>query len=112
MPIPESLLSTLRASLARLIPTDQDAGAVELGAEAFIHERIAENPDLLVVYERGLTSLAEQSFPDLSPDQQDEILRTAETRYPEFISVFANHAIEAVYTHPEGLQIVGFQVTH
>ncbi|MBC8063332.1 MAG: gluconate 2-dehydrogenase subunit 3 family protein [Chlorobia bacterium] len=111
MPIPDPLLPTLRAALARLIPADQDLGALELGAEAFIHERIAENPGLLVVYERGLTALADQDFTTQTPDQQDEILRNAETRYPEFIPVIANHAIEAVYTHPEGLRMVGFKVT-
>jgi hypothetical protein len=111
VPIPDPLLPILRAALARIIPADQDPGAVELGAEAFIQERIAENPDLQVVYERGLTALQEASFDSLSTEEQDEMLRVFEERYPEFITVISTHATEVVYTHPVGLKMVGFEVT-
>jgi hypothetical protein len=111
VPIPDALLPTLRATLARLVPTDQDPGALDLGAEAFIQARIAENPDIQVLYERGLTALYEQSFPALTPEEQDSILQSFETRYPEFLTLTAQHAVEAVYSQPAGWQMVGFEVT-
>ena len=111
MPIPDPLLPTLRAALARIVPADQDPGAVELGAEAFIQERIAENPDLQVVYERGLSALQENGFDNLTSEEQDQMLRDFEDRYPEFMPVIAAHAVEVVYTQPAGFKMVGFEVT-
>jgi hypothetical protein len=110
MPIRDDLLPTLRAVLARLVPTDQDPGGAELGAEAFIRGRIVEYPDLQMVYERGLEALTEQDFLSQPAAGQDELLRQFDTRYPEFMAVAAAHAIEAVYTHPIGLAMVGFEV--
>jgi hypothetical protein len=111
MPVREDHLPTLRAVLARLVPTDHDPGAVELGAEPFVQGRIAEYPDLQVVYERGLEALVEQDFVGRSTAEQDELLKEFDNRYPEFMAVAAAHAIEAVYTHPVGLAMVGFEVT-
>lgn len=111
MPIPSHLEETLRAVLARLVPADNDPGAVELGGEAFINERIAAEPELLAVYERGLSLLAEHGFSSLAGDDQDGLLKVLEAKMPEFFSVVCNHAIEAVYVHSEGLRMVGFEVT-
>lgn len=111
MPVRDDLLPTLRAVLARLVPTDQDPGAVELGAEPFVQSRIVEYPDLEVVYERGLNALMERDFLSQTAAHQDELLREFDDRYPEFMAVAAAHAIEAVYIHPQALAMVGFEVT-
>ncbi len=108
MPIPDSLLPTLEALLDRLVPRDQDPGAVELGAVAFIQERVAQDPVLLPIYTQGLQKLADRGFAPLDATRQDDLLKTWD---PEFVALAATHAIEAVYTHPEGLRIAGFQVT-
>lgn len=108
VPIPESLLSTLEALLARLVPRDQDPGAVELGAVAFVQERLTHDPALVPIYTQGLQGLADRGFADLDATRQDDFLKTWD---PEFVALAATHAIEAVYTHPEGFRIAGFQVT-
>lgn len=108
MPIPDALLPTLEALLARLVPQDQDPGALQLGGVDFIKERVTQEPTLLPIYTRGLQGLAGRGFADLDASRQDELLKGWDQ---DFLALAATHAIEAVYTHPEGLRIVGFQVT-
>lgn len=111
MLVRDDLMPTLRAVLARLVPTDQDPDALELGAEAFIEGRMTEFPDLRTVYEGGLDALVERDFIGRSNPDQDALLQDFESRYPEFMAVVAAHAVEAVYIHPRGLAMVGFEVT-
>lgn len=111
MPIREVLIPTLEALVARIVPADQDPGALELGAVAFIRDRIEDSPELLPVYEAGLNDLVDRGFLNLSEPAQDEALQELETQFPEFVGLVTTHCIEAVYVHPEGLRMVGFEVT-
>lgn len=111
VPIREDLIPTLEALVARIVLADQDPGARELGAVAFIQDRIEDSPELLPVYESGLKNLANLGFLNLSELAQDEALQEVEKQLPEFFSLATTHCIEAVYVDPKGLKMVGFEVT-
>ena len=98
----------MEALLSRLVPTDADPGAVELGAAEFIEDRLSEDPALAPIYIRGLEELAQRGFANLDTSRQDDLLKVADSK---FMHLAATHAIEAVYTHPAGLSLVGFEVT-
>lgn len=111
MPIREDLIPTLEALVARIIPADQDPGARELGAVGFIQDRVESDSELRSAYEAGLEALAENGFLSLAEVDQDKALREFERLNPEFLSIATTHCIEAVYVHPRGLDMVGFEVT-
>lgn len=110
MALKERQLIILRAALARMVPADQDPGAVEVGAEVFIQGVVHERPEWLDVYLAGLQSLDELGFLELTSEQQDACLQRLESQGP-FVGLLAQHAIEAFYTSQVGLEMVGFQVT-
>lgn len=109
MAFTEPQLIILRAALARMVPADQDQGAVEVGAEVFVQGVIHERPEWLEVYLGGLQSLDELGFSELTPEQQDACLQRLESQGP-IVGLLAQHAIEAFYTSRVGLEMVGFQV--
>lgn len=111
MPIREDLVPTLEALVARIIPADQDPGARELGAANFIQVRVEDAPELLSIYEDGLQNLLDKDFLNRSEVEQVELVRAVEREMPEFLTLVITHCIEAVYVHPEGLRMVGFEVT-
>lgn len=110
MSFTEPQLIILRAALARMVPVDQDLGAVEVGADEFIQSVMHMRPEWLEVYLGGLQSLDELGFLELTPEQQDVCLQRLVSQGP-FVDLLAQHAIEAFYTSQAGLEMVGFQVT-
>lgn len=111
MPIREDLIPILEALIARIIPADQDPGARELGAVRSIQTRIEAEPDLQSTYEVGLQNLLDKDFLNRIEVEQIELVHTIENEMPEFLSLVTTHCMEVVYVHPEGLRMVGFEVT-
>ena len=101
---------TVEAMTARIIPTDDDPGALEAGCVNFIDKALAhEDSNLQPKYEvglRGLTDVAKlrfrKDFVELGPKQQDEILASLEDgtadRWPEG-GVSSEQFFETVRVH-------------
>jgi gluconate 2-dehydrogenase gamma chain len=78
---------TVEAISARIIPTDEEPGAVEAGCVNFVDKALArEDSQALVLYRLGLVGLdvvAGRSFGkpfvELAPGQQDEVLGALES---------------------------------
>jgi gluconate 2-dehydrogenase gamma chain len=83
----EAQWKTVAAITARIIPTDEEPGALEAGCVNFIDKALAhEDAKLKPVYEKGLAGLDgvskskhEKPFIDLTPEQQDAILTAIES---------------------------------
>ena len=87
----EAEWKTVAAVTARIIPTDEEPGAIEAGCVSFIdkalaHEEAAQKP----VYAAGFAGLEavskrhfEKSFVDLEPGNQDEILSALASGHAE-----------------------------
>lgn len=91
-----------------MIPEDEDPGALSLGCEEFVLARIAEELDLYDLYVLSLSSLQAAGFETLSTSGQDALLSAVPSA---FVEQLAAHAMEAAYTHPVGMKMVGFEVT-
>jgi len=82
---------TVEAVTARIIPTDQDPGAVEANCVNFIDKALAhEDANAKPLYQKGLAGLDAVSkrrftkpFVDLTPEQQDDVLAAVESGKPE-----------------------------
>lgn len=78
---------TLEAMTGRIIPTDQDPGAIEANCVNFIDKALAhEDAALLPQYREGLPAVDRvaverfgASFAELPPNQQDEVLIVLES---------------------------------
>ena len=111
---------TVEAVTARIIPTDQEPGAIEAGCVNFIDKALAhEDAKLKPVYEKGIAGLdlvAKQKhakpFVELGPEQQDDVLVAVESgkaegwpsgRVPaaEFFAVVRMHTIVGFLADPK-----------
>ena len=78
---------TVEAITGRIIPTDQDPGAIEANCVNFIDKALAnEDSDLLPAYREGLIEIDRiavdrfgAEFAELAPDAQDEVLVALES---------------------------------
>jgi hypothetical protein len=111
VPLDPALVPILRALLARLVPADDAHGAVEIGAEIFILSLLDDYPEWSEIYRIGLSELSQIGFDNLTVHAQDEALHRLEQEGSQFLHLAAQNAIEAFYTGPTGLELVGFQVT-
>lgn len=76
----------VEAITGRIIPTDEDPGAIEAGCVNFIDKALAyEEAELLPLYRTGLAAVRrlarqrfDRSFGDLSPHRQDRLLADLE----------------------------------
>jgi len=118
--LPDDLIPTLRGALERMIPADDDPGALDLDCDRFVLELLAPDATLAGFYEAGLRALKNEGFDKLSPEAKDRFLAKLEitkeragwTISPaSFVETLSQHAIEGFYTHPQGWQVVGFEVT-
>ena len=78
---------TVEAITARIIPTDEDPGAIEANCVNFIDKALAnEDARLLTAYREGLAEIDRiavqrlgSGFAELDPDRQDELLAALES---------------------------------
>jgi len=92
----------LAAVLARIIPADHDPGALELGVEAFVRERMALDQRLADEVSQLLNRLP-SDFGNLDSNLQDELLQGDSLNY------LAQIAWEGALANNEpGLKMVGF----
>ena len=103
-----------------MIPADDDPGALDLDCERFVLELLAPDSELAGFYEAGLRALQREGFEKLDTAGRDRLLSKLEqsqqrpgwTVNPSaFVETLAQHAMEGFYTHPQGWQTVGFEVT-
>ncbi len=106
---------TLEAMTGRIIPTDQDPGAIEANCANFIDKALAhEDAELLPQYREGLPAVDRvaverfgASFAELPPNQQDEVLIALESgEVPGWVpaAVSSDEFFETVRSHT----IIGF----
>lgn len=74
MPSVEDVL--LDAVIDRIIPADEDPGALDLGTPAYVRARLAANPDLARKIEQGLAGLG--AFAALDTSERDAVLLAIE----------------------------------
>ena len=111
---------TVEAITARIIPTDEDPGAIEAGCVNFIDKALAnEDEALRIEYEAGVLGIDtvsqirfKKSFVDLDGDEQDTVLASLEsgiaTGWPtgpvgseQFFSTVRNHTIIGFLADPK-----------
>jgi Gluconate 2-dehydrogenase subunit 3 len=75
----------LRAVIGRIIPSDQDPGALDLGTDRFVLKHLAADHVLAAAIRQGLESLDAEAlakfrkrFVALAAEEQDELLRSIE----------------------------------
>jgi gluconate 2-dehydrogenase gamma chain len=112
----EAEWKTVEAITGRIIPTDQEPGAIEAGCVNFIDKALAhEDAALMPVYRAGLPGVDAVSrrrfakpFVELAAEQQDEVLAAVESGkadgWPAGSKVPAPKFFEAVRAHT----IIGF----
>jgi len=110
-------LTTLRATLDRLIPADDFPGAWEVGCGEYVSRQLSgQLAHLLPDYRVGLDGLNAEAiaefggkFSELNTDQQDALLQRVEsgqvrsewlTPPAAFFSMLVNHAAEGYYADP------------
>jgi gluconate 2-dehydrogenase gamma chain len=110
---------TLEALVDRIIPADQDPGALWAGAANFIDRQlVGPYRKLQKTYRLGLTGIHETSvaifgkrFTALAPEQRDEVLRALEkdqapgetwkrTSAKEFFDLVVSHTMQGFYGDP------------
>ncbi|MBN9501367.1 MAG: hypothetical protein BGO01_00630 [Armatimonadetes bacterium 55-13] len=120
MAVADDLRETLRGALDRMIPADDDPGALDLDCDRFVLELLDSDAELAAFYENGLRNLHAEGFDSLPPDEKDRLLSELESCSSRdgwavspsaFVEAMAQHAMEGFYTHPKGWQTVGFEVT-
>ena len=111
---------TVEAITARIIPTDEDPGAMEAGCVNFIDKALAnEDEALRAQYEAGVLGIDtvsqtrfKKSFVDLNVDEQDTVLASLEsgvaTGWPtgpvgseQFFSTVRNHTVFGFLADPK-----------
>jgi gluconate 2-dehydrogenase gamma chain len=134
-PVPElrtftpAAFATISAVCERLLPRDDDPGAIDLGVPAFI-DRMLASPDLTPVREQllqGVPALDKQSrarfagraFAEATPDEQDGLLRTwqhGRGGAPRFVELMLRLTLEGAFGDPKyggntggrGFDMIGF----
>lgn len=113
------------AATARIIPADQDPGALEAGVINYIEETLrtyeAEHASL---YFGGISEMDQlarekfgsEAFVSLPAEQQDQILALLEERRSLFFSLLIEHTMQGFYGDPRhggnrdgvGWKVIGF----
>ena len=89
----------LAAVCARIIPADQDPGAVEAGVVDFIDRQLAGFYKAhQKTYRDGLAALG--SFTSLSADQQTAALKDLEKKRAPFFDLVLTHTMQGYYGSP------------
>jgi gluconate 2-dehydrogenase gamma chain len=116
----EAQWKTVEAVTGRIIPTDEDPGAIEARCVNFVDKALAhEDAKLKPLYQRGLAGLDlvakrafEKPFVELGPEQQDDLLAAIESgkadgwpsggvAAPEFFAVIRMHTIVGFLADPK-----------
>jgi hypothetical protein len=107
----DAAASLLPIFIDRIVPPDQDPGAVEAGVLGFIGSRFTADPSTVEVYEAGLILLASRGFSTRSEEEQDAIITELEGQ--PSIATMISQTLEGYYAGPEsaGARAVGFRVT-
>lgn len=101
--------ATIESATARIIPTDQDAGALEVGVIKYIERALAGYAKRTTqLYSDGVLELdrlarekfGAERFIALAPQEQDEILRSMEQAASRFFAVLLEHTMEGFYGDP------------
>jgi len=112
-----TLLTTI---LDRLVPARAGlAGAGGLGGAAVLDRTFAASPALRRLFFEGLTAIDMASvgdgnplpnggFVELSPEDQQRVLRSVEIALPSFFAALVDHAYRGYYTRPEVHRVLGY----
>ncbi len=115
----EDQRSLLTAVLDRLVPARAGlAGAGGLGGAAVLERTLAASPALRRLFFEGLIAIDLASaardvpspvrgFAELTPDEQDTVLRAVEVALPAFFAALVDHAYRGYYTRPEVHRLIG-----
>lgn len=103
--------------LDQLIPGRDDfPGAGELGVAQHLGSLAASKPDLGALLSGGLEAIDSESrrthaaaFADLGDDQKIEVLRTVESRSPEFFAMLVRHSYAGYYSHRRVIELMGLE---
>lgn len=87
----------LLAVVALIVPADQDGGALELGAPAYLERHFRAFPDAAAAIAAGLAGLP-GNFADLAPPVQAALLRHRETE--AWFQLLVELVAEGVYADP------------
>lgn len=103
--------SLLEIFLDRVIPPDEDPGAVEAGVMGYVESRFAADPATVEVYRAGLILLEARGFGDLPANAQDAVIDDLAGH--STIAAMIAQVIEGYYAGPEsvGARMMGFRVT-
>src|SRR5438132_6534774 len=100
MTLGDEPLKTMRAMIDRLLPPDDDwPGALGAGVEHYITRQLnGDLADRAAMILKGLDELARSSFANLTPSDQDTILRDIEKT--EFFTTMVHLTAEGFYADP------------
>ncbi|MBN9059870.1 MAG: gluconate 2-dehydrogenase subunit 3 family protein, partial [Rhizobiales bacterium] len=88
----------LLAAVALIMPIDQDGGALEFGAPAYLDRHFRQNPDQAAIVASGLDTLP-ADFVERAAEAQEAILRARETE--AWFQLLAELVAEGVYADPD-----------
>ncbi|MDB5587169.1 MAG: hypothetical protein JWP26_2139 [Devosia sp.] len=96
---------TLRAVIGRIIPADQDPGALDLGADNYVIARLLENEPLSQSIQHGLVQLDTaahrrfgSAFNQLPPSEQDKLITL--DQHTKWFAALAELTAEGFYADP------------
>lgn len=117
--------ATIEAATARIIPADQEPGALEAGVVHYIENALqGYESETAPLYLDGIEELdrlarekfACETFVSLSAEEQDRVLALLEERQSPFFSLLIEHTMEGFYGDPRhggnrdrvGWKVIGF----
>ena len=110
----EAQKSLVTAMLDRLIPRQgEHPGAGEIGVADYLDGAVAESSSLRRQFSDGLHTVQSAAhklgadFHELSPDQQDEVLRTIEANHSDFFARLVMLTYNGYYINPTALESLG-----
>lgn len=107
--------AVLRAVLNRIIPAEGDfSGAGDLDVASAVERELTSSSKLRRVLLDGLAEItlaawrsADGDFAGLSPERQDEVLKTVEQACPSEFDALVASTYRGYYVHPTILRLVG-----
>lgn len=117
--------ATIEAATARIIPTDEQPGALEAQVIEYIERTLSSYaPHLVATYKEGVCELDRltlenfgvSAFVSLKSTEQDQILTALERNQSRFFSTLLEHTMEGFYGDPRhsgnknqvGWKVIGF----
>lgn len=114
--LPDSDLKTLKFAMDRIIPSNgKMPSASEVGGAEYILKLLDELPDIKSLFIHLLKAIENesleeysQSFSDLKPSQQTEILKQLELSDPDLFKVLKDFTYESYYINEKVWKLIGY----